>query len=257
MARAINVPVDDLPDYGKSNKYYYKFIKIDDQGYHYIVMERGCETFHLTTKDIDELMYHVFEPITSNMASEYELQNRAAGRDTRRIRFKKQLELLGQINSEFANRRKVEIDEILQRSPFDDKLPTIMGVFLRIKDDCEILNYVLKKTKKIAPTTMVEFYIDSYEGVSASCEMEVKEEIIRKKKLMKSVTLLLSGRYYRSILHSPASPDAKAVVTIVMRGKGYLHRYKLLKQPLKDLTKRHYSNHVIDDWWLVWSPNPD
>ena len=54
------------------------------------------------------------------VASEYEIKNRVAGRDFRRLLFDKEIELFKRINLKWAERRKEEIGRTLASSPYND-----------------------------------------------------------------------------------------------------------------------------------------
>jgi len=56
------------------------------------------------------------------MGFNFELKNRNNNQDTRRIAFKKALELLDLIGENFRKRGEIDIDEILKESPYDDEL---------------------------------------------------------------------------------------------------------------------------------------
>ena len=53
-----------------------------------------------------------------DLASKYELKHRSGHDDTRRLRWKKQLELLKIVDTEFYEKRKKEIEEILKTFPY-------------------------------------------------------------------------------------------------------------------------------------------
>lgn len=97
---------------------------MDQNGYHYIINERGNVFEDKITIDINQLLYWVFENITSQMAFHFELQNRIKGKDPRRTAFSKQLELLGILNEEWKKEQERKHNEILSKHPFDDYAST-------------------------------------------------------------------------------------------------------------------------------------
>ena len=97
-------------------------IEIDENGYNYVVSERGEEFERRQTKDIDKLLYWIFKQIVFIMASDYELENRKPNEDFRRQLFAKQIELMEQLDSKFAQWNKEDLDKILEESPYDDNL---------------------------------------------------------------------------------------------------------------------------------------
>ena len=120
LASVIGAPLDQLPSYGTSLDFGAPHIEVDMKGYHWVVVERGVEFERETFLDLDGLLYVVFEYVTFSMANDYEVQHRVADDDSRRILFRRQLELLGQLNPGWARRRELDIQEILQRRPYMD-----------------------------------------------------------------------------------------------------------------------------------------
>ena len=94
-------------------------IVIDSHGYNYVFSERGRETRD-TTEDISELLYWVFKDIIISISHEYVAM---PGYSLKRTWYKFQLELLRKINPEFAEKRKIEMNNSIEKFPFDDELP--------------------------------------------------------------------------------------------------------------------------------------
>ncbi|PAB60339.1 Imm63 family immunity protein [Anaeromicrobium sediminis] len=120
LAKRINAPVIFMPTFGINKDSAQPEIRVDESRYHYVIIERGQELQHKITKDLNELLYWTFEDITFSMASDFELKNRNAEQDFRRILFDKQLKLLSLINEEFSLKRKKTIEKILGNNPFND-----------------------------------------------------------------------------------------------------------------------------------------
>jgi Immunity protein 63 len=93
-----------------------------DSEYHYVVTERGSEFERKTTSESDEVLYWLLSDVTFSAACSYELAHRIAGQDFRRLLFAKDVELLEQLSSGWAERKKMEIADILAEYPFDDTL---------------------------------------------------------------------------------------------------------------------------------------
>ena len=125
LAQEINAPSVLLPTFGVNKDFAQPEIRVDVKGYHYVIIERGTELKHQIVRDIDELFYLAFKDITFSMACDYELNNRIEGQDFRRILFSKQLELLNKINDRYYAFRRKEIDDILVKNPFNDKLGSV------------------------------------------------------------------------------------------------------------------------------------
>lgn len=86
----------------------------------YVSSERGCEFSRKKVDTLRELLYLIFERVTTRMAIDYELENRLPSQDCRRIIFSKKLELLGKINPVWEALEKKNIEELLEGNPYDD-----------------------------------------------------------------------------------------------------------------------------------------
>jgi hypothetical protein len=111
----------NLPTYGKSEDFARPHIEINARGYHYVVVERGNEIQRKTTHDIYELLYWIFSHITFNLAIEYERSHRIPSKDSRRLAFQKQEELLGILDEDWKRREEARHNQILEIHPFIDK----------------------------------------------------------------------------------------------------------------------------------------
>lgn len=111
-----------LPTYGYTRDAGYSHVEVDARGYHLVTVERGEELEHFTTNDHDDLLYHIFEDVTFDLACAYELDHRIETQDCRRIIFRKQVELLSQLSEGWGRRQTQEQEEILREDPFDDEL---------------------------------------------------------------------------------------------------------------------------------------
>tara|TARA_R110000850_G_scaffold76313_1_gene165701 strand:- start:312 stop:818 length:507 start_codon:yes stop_codon:yes gene_type:complete len=121
LAESINAPLYLLPTYCNPNGDATPDIEVDNSGvYHYVISERGIEVERRSTSELNDLMYWIFASVTFNMACDYELKNRIEGKDSRRILFAKQEELLGKLNIEWQKRERKEHQSILSKYPFDD-----------------------------------------------------------------------------------------------------------------------------------------
>jgi hypothetical protein len=103
LAKKIDVPgnilceYDFTTDYSKATLEYdqgiLSYFTFDDHGEKHIVAK---------TKDINVIIFHLFENITSTMASNYERENRKEGQDYRALLFEKQEKLLEVLNPDWA-----------------------------------------------------------------------------------------------------------------------------------------------------------
>jgi hypothetical protein len=109
-----------LPTFGKTQDSARPHIETDSRGYHYVVVERGEELKRETTQDLDELLFHVLQSITFSLACDYECAHRVRGQDSRRLIFKRQIELLSQLSPAWAQRASRRQEHVLQQHPFND-----------------------------------------------------------------------------------------------------------------------------------------
>ena len=120
--KKINAPSHLLTVRSSSDGFGTPHIEVDEEGYNYVVSERGEEFERRQTRDIDKLLYWILKSIVFIMASDYELENRKPNEDFRRQLFAKQIELMEKLNSKFAQWQKEEFDKILEESPYEDNL---------------------------------------------------------------------------------------------------------------------------------------
>ncbi|MFX1502076.1 MAG: Imm63 family immunity protein [Promethearchaeota archaeon] len=118
--KKINAPNHLLSIRTSSDGFGTPYIEINEKGYNYVISERGREFERRQTKDIDKLLYWIFNNITFEIASEYELEHRKLNEDFRRQLFAKQHELMRQLDVKLAKWNKEELERILENSPFDD-----------------------------------------------------------------------------------------------------------------------------------------
>jgi hypothetical protein len=121
-ATQIGAEPESLPTYGLSQDFRRPHIEVDI-AYHWIVKERGQVLEWRTTRDLDQLLYWVFSAATFGMACKFEVANRRAGQDFRRLLFARQLELLGSIRADWRTTRLRELQNVLSTSPFSDDGP--------------------------------------------------------------------------------------------------------------------------------------
>ena len=121
LASRINAPIHLLPTFSNPIGDATPNIEIDNSGrYHFVISERGTEYERKITSDLNDLMYWIFSGVTFSMACDYELKNRIEDKDSRRIMFAKQEELLGLLNKDWEERERNEHKSILINNPFDD-----------------------------------------------------------------------------------------------------------------------------------------
>jgi len=124
LAQKIQAPHFMLPDYGYSRQNAQPHIEIDDNNgqLYFVVQERGEEFRRDFAHDMDDLLYRIFEHVTFEMASRFELNNRIENEDCRRQLFSKQEELLGILNTGWKERNQHDHRFTLRSYPFNDNL---------------------------------------------------------------------------------------------------------------------------------------
>ena len=95
-------------------------VEFKDDECFYVSSERGHEFYREKITDLNELLYRIFNRVTTRMAMDYELAHRVESQDCRRLIFNKKLELLGKISPDWEDRERREITKTLIRSPYND-----------------------------------------------------------------------------------------------------------------------------------------
>jgi hypothetical protein len=112
--KKIDGDINLLPKINSSNDFAEPFVEIDQYGYNYVARERGKEIFRKLPFDLDELLYEVFENITWQIASNWEVNNRKENEDFRQQLFAKQVELMNKINNRFGERLNNRLQRIVK-----------------------------------------------------------------------------------------------------------------------------------------------
>jgi hypothetical protein len=115
--RKVNGEIELLPEINNLNDFAKPFIELDGHGYNYVCRERGEEIFRKMPFDIDELLYEVFDNLTFEMATKWEVQNRKENEDFRLQLFAKQVDLMTTINADFGQRINNKLQRILKFQP--------------------------------------------------------------------------------------------------------------------------------------------
>lgn len=97
-------------------------VEVGALGYHYFYIERGIKKTEVTTADLDEFLYAVFNPITHELASQYARQHRNPNQDPRRLIFQKQVELTAVLSSKWGTKKAGEHAKILAYAPYNDMI---------------------------------------------------------------------------------------------------------------------------------------
>ena len=121
LGALIDVPEKYYPWVGRRN-YDGVYVEIDKPVpiYRWVIIERGHEIESRIFSESHDLLYVVFQFITSEMSVRYVVRSKKPNQDTRRLLFEHQLILLGKINEDFRRKREAEIKEILAKAPYRD-----------------------------------------------------------------------------------------------------------------------------------------
>src|SRR5688572_29569388 len=82
LATSIGATGDELPTFGRSEDGARPHVEVNASGLHFVVVERGEELERVTTNDLDELLWRVFESITFSLACGYAGKHRVRGHDS-------------------------------------------------------------------------------------------------------------------------------------------------------------------------------
>jgi hypothetical protein len=118
LASYIEAPQELLPTYVRSIDFAHPHLEWDQEGYHWVVIERGKEMKRISSRDPEDILYQVFQSVTFEMASSFSTRNPDKKEDFRRKLWSHQLELLRRIKPSWAEKRNLEIEAILLKAPF-------------------------------------------------------------------------------------------------------------------------------------------
>ncbi len=133
LAAVVGAHPSQLPTYGSSLDFARPHIEVHDDNYHWVVVERGHEADRRVFTSLDDLLYQVFSSVTFALATDWELRHRTADADSRRELFRRQEELLAQLDQSWAHRERVRHEEILRSHPFDDSSGARVALSLRLR----------------------------------------------------------------------------------------------------------------------------
>jgi hypothetical protein len=97
-------------------------LEIVDERFHYVFTERGMENERRVTESEDEILYWLASDAVLSEASTFEVHHRVPGQSFRRLLFAKAIELMNLMNPAWGDRKRAEIDAILSKHPFDDRV---------------------------------------------------------------------------------------------------------------------------------------
>lgn len=95
-------------------------IEAHEGKFHYVVTERGTEFERIEGLSADDVLYLLFESVTFEMATRYELRNRKEGVDGRSVWFPYQEDLMAKLSPPWGEKLKAEHEAILKEHPFGE-----------------------------------------------------------------------------------------------------------------------------------------
>ncbi len=95
-------------------------VEIDEDGYHWVVTERGLELERHIFDSDEHILEHIFIHLSFWAGVEFELKHRDETEDGRRKIFAHQLQLLKKLNNNWAMTAEKQIAAILEQHPYRD-----------------------------------------------------------------------------------------------------------------------------------------
>ncbi len=105
---------------GNKNSIEGTYIFNQNNEYHILYTEKGKIKEDRITSEKEEVLWCVVDIISFKIAMKYAMKNREEGRDFRRALFKKEVEIYSQFGEKFEKKKRLEIEEILKKNPYND-----------------------------------------------------------------------------------------------------------------------------------------
>ena len=108
LAAVIGAPSSLLPTYVHSDDMATPHIEWEGSEFHLVVRERGSEIERRKTRNVDEILYWIFDSVISEMASRWAAEHQSEGEDFRVPWFTRRLELLSKLSHRWADRFRLD-----------------------------------------------------------------------------------------------------------------------------------------------------
>lgn len=105
---------------GNKNSIEGTYIFSQNNEYHILYTEKGKVKEDTVTFEKEEVLWCIVEIISFDIAMEYAICNKEEGRDFRRALFKKEIEIYSLFGEKFEKKKRLEIEEILKKNPYND-----------------------------------------------------------------------------------------------------------------------------------------
>ena len=93
------------------------YIFSDQQGYHFVYSEKGCETKHNVTDNLFEITFWTANSLISSLALELLKRNILEVENQRKYIFEQKLLFFEKIGSNYKKAADIYIDEMLKQNP--------------------------------------------------------------------------------------------------------------------------------------------
>lgn len=93
------------------------YIFSDQQGYHFVYSEKGCETKHNVTDNLFEITFWTVNSLVSSVALELLRKNIFEVENQRKYIFEQKLKLFEKIGSNYKKAAEIQIDESIKQNP--------------------------------------------------------------------------------------------------------------------------------------------
>lgn len=120
LGKKINAPIDLLIVRNGPSSDGSPYVELSQNGMAFVSSERGLELSREHVDSVDEILYLILNNAAKKMGIKYELNNRVSSQDSRRLYFSMWISLLDQINGEWGDRARKEVDQILTVAPYND-----------------------------------------------------------------------------------------------------------------------------------------
>lgn len=105
---------------GTDNSVEGTYIFNKENNYHILFTEKGKIRNDIVTNDEREVLWNALEVFSTNIIMEFAMKNREKGKDFRRALFAKEKEIFSLYGEDFSKRKNKEIEEIIERNPYND-----------------------------------------------------------------------------------------------------------------------------------------
>lgn len=105
---------------GNKNSVEGTYVFNQNNEYHILYTEKGKVKEDKVTSEKEEVLCCIVEIISFDIAMEYAIKNKEEGKDFRRALFKKEIEIYSLFGEKFEKKKRLEIEEILKKNPYND-----------------------------------------------------------------------------------------------------------------------------------------